>query len=185
MSTEPQSLTEAARRGADAVSRALQAGADPNARDTDDWSALDHAAGAGDVEAVRLLLDAGADPTAMGREQRTAYEIALAAGRREAAVVLRQAEENADPESAQRHVWQPYTRAYLLADLRRFPGWTETPQAEPLTDETVVFMHPDHGVTTSIWPDQNVVYTSDSPEWTAFCRDELRFTVPDDFDLMP
>lgn len=185
MATDPGPLIDAARRGPTAVTQALAAGADPNSRDSDDWSALDHAAGAGDAESVRLLLAAGADPTATGREQRTAYEIALAAGHRDAAVVLREAEEAADPSSAERHVWRPYCKAYLVGDLRRFDEWAERPHDEPLTDDAVVFLHDDGTVTRSIWPGEGVVYSGGSTAWEAFCRDELRFSAPDDFDLMP
>lgn len=184
MSTDPSSLTEAARRGSAAVSAALDAGADLDARDADDWSALDHAAGAGDTEVVRLLLAAGADPTSIGREQRTSYEIALAAGRRDTAALLRTAEEAADQTAADRHRWRPYCRAYQLVALRGFPGWSEETADEPLADDSVVFLHDDLTVTRSIWLDEDVVYTAGDPDWATFCRDELGFTVPDDFDLL-
>ncbi|MFC5288473.1 ankyrin repeat domain-containing protein [Actinokineospora guangxiensis] len=185
MTGDALALTAAARRGPDAVSAALDAGADPNARDTEDWSPLDHAGGAGDVRSVRLLLAAGADPTATGRELRTAYEIALAAGHREAAAVLREAEEAADPASAERHVWRPYCKAYVVSDLRRFAGWSEEPSGEPMDDDAVVFVHDDRTVTRSIWPGEDVVFPGGTPEWDAFCRDELKFGPPDDFALLP
>lgn len=168
-----------------AVEAALAAGADVQARDDDDWSALDHAAGAGNTDVVRILLRHGADPTATGREQRTPYQIALAAGRRDTAQVLREAEERTDPESTARHSWRPYCRAYLLGQLRRFPDWKEPADGEPLPDDTVVFIHDDGAARRSIWPDDDVVYPAGGSHWEVFCREELGFRVPDDFDLLP
>jgi ankyrin repeat protein len=170
--------------GPEAIKAALAAGADPNARDSDDWSPLDRAAGGGYTEAARLLLEYGADPTARGREQRTAYQIALAAGHLKTARVLRDAEERADPESANQHVWRPYCRAYLLAGLRRFAGWHELPHdGDALTDDSVVYLHDDGTVTRSMWPGEDVVFATPSAEWVAFYQEELCFRIPDDFDL--
>lgn len=184
-STDELDLIAAVPGGPEAVEAALAAGADPQARDSDDWSALDHAAGGGHTEVVRVLLRHGADPTSAGREQRTPYQIALAAGRRDTAEVLREAEERADPASADRHRWRPYCRAYLLGELRRFPEWRETADSEALSDDSVVYLHDDGAVRRSIWSDDGVLHPGDSSRWEAFCRDELGFRVPDDFDLLP
>lgn len=166
-----------------AAAAALDAGAATTARDTDDWSPLDWAAGRGDETMVRLLLDRGADPTATGADGRTAYEIALAAGHVAAARVLREAEELADPAAAERHVWRPYCKAYPLGRLRVAPMWTD--EADDLADDTIVFVHDDYSVTRSIWPGEDVLLASPTSDWIMFCRNDLDFRVPDDFDLVP
>jgi hypothetical protein len=170
------------------VSAALAGGADVGARDGDDWNALDWAAGTGDAAIIQLLLDNGADPCATGQEQRTPYQIALSAGHIEAARLLRTVEEAADPASADRHSWRPYCKAYLLGDLRRFPGWRqialEGADGE-LTDDSVVFIHDDLTATGSMWRGEDVLVEAPTEAWTRFCHEDLGFRVPDDFDLVP
>jgi uncharacterized protein len=177
-----------AARDPDGVRRALAAGADAGLRAADDWNALDRAAGLGDTSVVATLLEHGADPTATGPDLRTPYQIALAAGRREAAEMLRAAEERADPSAADRHVWRPYCRAYLLGEIRRFATWAEPdpgPGEDALTDDAVVFVHDDLAVTRSMWRDTGVLADGTAEGWATFCAEQLGFRVPDDFDLMP
>jgi uncharacterized protein len=171
--------------GPDEVAAALTAGPPLDARDADDWSPLERAAGRGDEAVVRLLLAAGADPTSSGRERRTAYEIALAAGHLAAARLLRQAEEDADPESRLRHAWRPYCRGYRIADLREFDGWREAQDVAGLGSDEVVYVHDDLTVTRSVWPGEEVVFADRSEAWARYCRDRLGFRVLDDFDLLP
>jgi hypothetical protein len=171
----------------DEVEAVLTRGAVLEARDSDDWSALDRAAGCGFTNIVDVLLRHGADPTATGQEQRTPYQIALAAGHLAAARLLRTAEEARDPASARRHQWRPYCRAYLLSQVRVFPGWREpgTLDGSELAGDTVVFVQDDHTVTAGMWPGEDVILADVNPEWLAFCANELDFRVPDDFDLVP
>lgn len=184
MSGDGDTVASAVERGDHAaLTAALEAGAPVDARDHDDWSALDRAAGRGDVVAIGLLLRHGADPLATGRELRTPYRIALAAGRIDAARLLRDAEAAAGAGSPERHQWRPYCRAYLLGELRAFPGWIE-PEAAGGPD-TVVFVHDDLTVTRSMWRDQDVLRSGADSAWERFCHDELGFRVPDDFDLVP
>jgi ankyrin repeat protein len=168
-----------------AAAAALAANAAIGERDDADWSALDWAAGRGDTAAIRMLLEHGADPCATGRELRTPYQIALAAGHLDAARLLRDAEEAADPSSADRHAWRPYCKAFRMADLRRYPGWAQAGPAAELTDDDVVFVHDDLTVTRSMWREEDVVPVDGGDAWARFCRDELGFRVPDDFDLLP
>lgn len=82
-----------------------------------------------------------------------------------------------------------YQKAYQLKDLRGFPGWHEDRYAsgasgtsesrEPLTDETVVFVHESLVVTHSCFDDEDIVFDELSPEWEAFCQETLKFEVPD------
>lgn len=167
----------------DGVSAALDEGASLSLRDGDDWSALDWAAGRGDVAIVSLLLRRGADPTAKGSDDRTPYQIALAAGHLDAARVLRDAEELADPASKEAHVWRPYCKAYTLGELRAAPMWSDA--ATDLTDDVIVYVHDDHTVSRSIWRGEDIVFADVSPQWIDHCRQSLGFQIPDDFDLAP
>jgi hypothetical protein len=189
-------LISAVRAGdAARVGELLAAGADSAARDEDDWSALDWAAGRGDAAIIGILLDQGADPSATGREQRRPHEIALAAGHLEPARRLREAADRADPEHPADHAWRPYCRAYPLAEMQRYPGWpaTAVPAAGDVdADEAagdpgaeVVFLHDDMTVTAAIWPGEDVLFADITPEWVEFCATELRFAVPDELDLAP
>ncbi|WP_203907328.1 ankyrin repeat domain-containing protein [Rhizocola hellebori] len=186
--TAPDSATDALLLSSkagdiDGVSAALDEGATLSARDGDDWSALDWAAGCGNVAMVSMLLHRGADPTAKGSDGRTPYQIALAAGHLDAARILRDAEELADPASKEAHVWRPYCKAYTLGELRAAPMWSDS--ATDLTDDTIVYVHDDHTVSRSIWLGEDVVFADVSPQWIEYCRQALGFQVPDDFDLVP
>ena len=177
-------LFEAVRTGTledvrQALSGGPTGGPDLKARDDQGWSALDWAAGRGDARIVAELVDAGADPLATTTDQRTPYQIALAAGHREAALVLRDAEDAADPGGVRDRGWRPYCKAYPIAELRRFPGWPEG------TDVELAFVHDDLSVTASMWPGEDVLYDGASAEWARFCAEELGFRVPDEFDLVP
>jgi uncharacterized protein len=172
------------------VESALDGGAGLDERDDHGWTALNWAAGAGEVPLVELLLERGADPLATGRDQRTPYQIAVAAGHADAAIVLRDAEDRADPEAAARREQRAYCRAYELGALRRFPDWDEAPGGdaagdEELGDDSVVFLHEDLTVTRSMWRGEDVLFDRTSDEWAEFCRGELEFRVPDDLDLIP
>lgn len=153
-------------------------------RDADGWSALDRAAGAGSPELTEMLLEAGADPSAVGAEGRTPYEIALGAAHVRVARLLRAAEDAATgPGTAADRRWLPYCRAYPIAELRAFPGWTEAEGDEQ--GGSVVYVHHDLTVTRGIWVGEDVVFDQVDPEWERFCRDRLGFAVPDELDLLP
>jgi len=179
-----------------AVRRLLSAGARPDERDGDDWCALDWAAGRGDVAVIRALLDHGADPLATGKEERTPYQIALAAGQVDAVRLLAEAEDRVDPNAAGQRFWRPYCKAYLRAELARFPGFpAEDPapdSAEPAEpaegaepDDGVVFIHDDYTVTKAMWRGEDVVFDAVTDDWRRFCVEELGFAVPADLDLVP
>ena len=58
----------------------LEAGADPDVRQSGGWTPLHSAAHNGDAASVRLLLDAGADPAVTNDEGTSALEMAQASG---------------------------------------------------------------------------------------------------------
>jgi hypothetical protein len=187
-------LTGAVRSGdADQVRALLAAGADVAARDGNDWSALDWAAGQGDLEMIEQLLGAGADATATAQDGRRPYDIAVAAGHRGAALALRDAIGRASQDDTADYRWRPYCRAYPLAELRRYPDWpVGTAQPEPGAGEEpsgqqdqIVFLHDDLTVTASMWPGEDVIFDAVTAEWAQFCTAELGFAVPDEIDLIP
>ena len=64
------------RMRSDIAGALLDAGADPNVRQSAGWAPLHAAAANGDLASVELLLDAGADPAASNEEGRTVLQMA-------------------------------------------------------------------------------------------------------------
>jgi len=190
-------LIEAVKSGNPAVRDLVESGVELNQQDEQGWTPLNWAAGKGDLETVRLLVEKGADVFKVGRDQRTPYLIALAAGHAEVVKLLRAAEETVGGGKNSRPQ-RDYCRAYVLKDLRQFPGWTESRinwkdadeggEAEGgdqgLSDEDIVFLHDDSTVTQSMWRDRNIIFNQVSPEWQEFCTNTLNYKVPDDLDLI-
>ena len=190
-------LIEAVKTGQLAkVEEALNAGEDINQQDEKGWTPLNWAAGKGHPEIVRLLLNRGSDVFRVGQDQRTPYKIALAAKHEAVARLLKDAEQavnGADTDTTSRN----YARGYLLGDLRKFRNWREEKinwkeainagengNSHELSDDDVVFLHQDFTVTHLIWPAENVIFNKNTPDWVEFCKRELQFKVPDDFDLI-
>jgi ankyrin repeat protein len=180
----------------DSVQSLLASGADVNQTDEYGWTALCWVAARGGVEAARELLNGGADPFRSGQDERTPYLIALAAGNRETAWILQKAEEQRGGDLQQRSSRQgelrPYCRAYPLQDLRQFPAWdgglTKEPASaglEPLTENSMLFLHRDFTVTRSVWADEQVVFSVVTDEWRTFCAKTLGFHPPSGFDCIP
>lgn len=87
-----------------------------------------------------------------------------------------------------------YCKAYALGTLRRFHGWTEaadrahTEEREidgaqvlmprTLTDDSYVFLHETLVVTDGVFLDEHVLFDRLSPEWEAFCAQDLGFAPP-------
>ena len=158
----------------------LDAGADVHARDEHEWTALNWAAGRGDLEMVQLLVERGADVYKVGRDQRTPYLIALAAGHAPVARFLRDVERRTGDPSQSSGREKSYCKAYYLRDLRRWPAWRE----KDLGDDEVVFVHQDFSVTKSMWHGEDVLLGDVTAEWRQFCANELEFAVPDDIEAI-
>lgn len=86
-----------ARGDTEALRRALQDGAEADARDRWGGTAMSHAAGSGDAEAVRLLLEHGGDPNLASEVGNSPLMIAASHGHLE--VVRALIEAGADPET--------------------------------------------------------------------------------------
>ncbi len=87
-----------------------------------------------------------------------------------------------------------YCKAYPVGRLREFGGWSEKtenlrPAGEPgaggdagprsLGDEDFLYLQENFTVTDGIFLDEAVVFDQVSPEWVEFCKNTLRFEVPD------
>jgi uncharacterized protein len=178
------------------VRKLVKEGASVHQRAEQDWTPLNFAAGKGDLKMVELLVEElGADVTAVGRDRRRPLAIAKAASRTEVAQYLTGVEKKLG-------VWEdplllrPYCKAYYLRDLRKFPGWSEKRDnwkinkywpddikadfEKPFEADDVVFVHHDFQVTKSMWRGEHVIFDAGSPAWEKFCKENLKFAIPDD-----
>lgn len=87
-----------------------------------------------------------------------------------------------------------YCKAYPVSRFREFSGWTENlsnlrkPKERDgeenakvrseLTDSDYLYLQEDFTVTDGIFLEQNVIFDNVTPEWKAFCLNELKFEVP-------
>lgn len=156
----------------------IEGGAGLEQKDEYAWTALNWAAGRGDLTIVRALLDAGANAINSGRDCRTPYQIALAAAHVEVATLLQQAEKNTGIASEKRA--RPYCKAYLVNAFNQFPGWQPR---QPFEDGSLVYLHQDFSVTASMWHGEDVVFDQVSEAWRSYCLEQLGFHEPTDLEL--
>ena len=80
-----------------------------------------------------------------------------------------------------------YCKAYMFPRFREFRGWTENSQnarkendsPRQLTDADFLYLQEDFVVTDGIFIDENVIFDNVTPEWTDFCKNVLKFEIPD------
>ncbi len=80
-----------------------------------------------------------------------------------------------------------YCKAYMIPKLREFSGWTENSQnarkendaPRQLTDADFLYLQENFVVTDGIFIDENVIFDKVTPEWIEFCKDQLKFEIPD------
>lgn len=78
-----------------------------------------------------------------------------------------------------------YCKAYLLTRLQEYPGWEELepdgkrPEPSEPREDRILYLHANFVVTDGVFVDENVVFESDDPSWSEFCREQLRF-APDE-----
>jgi hypothetical protein len=73
-----------------------------------------------------------------------------------------------------------YYRAYSIARLRRFAGWAEVGAAYGTEPPEICYLRDDLRLVDEPFDDADVIVAEVSPEWRAFCREDLEFSVPDD-----
>lgn len=181
MSAENNLIPAAQRGDIEALKTLIEAGENVNEQDAQGWTPLHWSAGKGDVNCVAFLLEHGADVTLTGRDNRTPLMVARAAARNEVVGLLTAAEKAKgvwkDPRSS-----KPYCKAYYCTDFARYPQWASLHDAagQSLEAESIVYLHQDFTVTRSVWPGENVIVKTVTPEWVRFCESELNFTIPAD-----
>lgn len=80
-----------------------------------------------------------------------------------------------------------YCKAYMIPSFREFSGWTENSQnarkendsPRQLTDADFLYLQENFVVTDGIFIDENVIFDNVTPEWTDFCKNVLKFEIPD------
>lgn len=77
-------------------------------------------------------------------------------------------------------VMSSFCKAYPLERLARFTNWKESPVGEADSAGNYLFVHDNYVVTRGIFLDESVVLSDVTPEWIAFCQDELNFAIPPD-----
>ena len=87
-----------------------------------------------------------------------------------------------------------YCKAYSLAKLRKYPGWTEKKEnarkeakqtngkelevTRELTDNDYLYLHDSYVVTDGIFEDKNIIFDDVTHEWERFCKETLKFGIP-------
>jgi hypothetical protein len=88
-----------------------------------------------------------------------------------------------------------YCKAYLLKQLRAFPGWQEqsantrpdpqldeqsaSNQTRSLIDEDIVYLQENYVVTDGVFKDEYILFDTVTDEWQTFCQQQLNFQIPD------
>src|SRR5215467_7200741 len=87
-----------------------------------------------------------------------------------------------------------YCKAYPIATLREFSGWSENKQnvrkdkqqvdgkegvsQRELTDDDFLYLQENFVVTDDIFIDENIIFDQVTPEWIDFCKNTLKFEIP-------
>jgi hypothetical protein len=79
-----------------------------------------------------------------------------------------------------------YCKAYMIPSFRQFSGWTENSEntriennaPRQLTDADFLYLQENFVVTDGIFIDENVIFANVTPEWIDFCKNVLKFEVP-------
>src|SRR6185369_1386086 len=88
-----------------------------------------------------------------------------------------------------------YCKAYPISRLRAFSGWTENlenarkektgadekaiEKSREFSNDDFLYLQENYIVTDGIFMDENIIFSNVTPEWIEFCRDNLKFELPD------
>jgi hypothetical protein len=70
-----------------------------------------------------------------------------------------------------------YLKAYPVERLRQFPPWAELAKEPP--DQPYLYVQENYTVTEGIFLDEAIVFDQVTPEWIAFCENNLAFSMPE------
>lgn len=79
-----------------------------------------------------------------------------------------------------------YCKAYMIPSFREFSGWAESPanarkengSPRQLTDSDFLYLQENFVVTDGVFIDENVIFDNVTPEWIDFCKNVLKFEIP-------
>lgn len=79
-----------------------------------------------------------------------------------------------------------YCKAYMIPSFRQFSSWTEFSEnarkengsPRQLTDSDFLYLQENFVVTDGVFMDENVIFDKVTPEWMDFCKNILKFEVP-------
>jgi hypothetical protein len=79
-----------------------------------------------------------------------------------------------------------YCKAYMVPRFREFSGWAEIPEnarkengaPRQLTDSDFLYLQENFIVTDGVFMDENVIFDKVTPEWIDFCKNSLKFEIP-------
>lgn len=79
-----------------------------------------------------------------------------------------------------------YCKAYMIPSFRAFSDWTENSEnarkendaPRQLTEADFLYLHDNFIVTDGIFIDENVIFANVTPEWIDYCKNVLKFEVP-------
>lgn len=79
-----------------------------------------------------------------------------------------------------------YCKAYMIPSFRAFSGWTENSEnarkengsPRQLTETDFLYLQENYVVTDGIFVDENVIFNNVTSEWIEFCKNTLKFEVP-------
>ena len=80
-----------------------------------------------------------------------------------------------------------YCKAYMIPRFKEFSGWSESSEnarkengsPRQLTDADFLYLQENYVVTDGIFIDENVIFNNITPEWIDFCKNVLKFEVPE------
>ncbi|HEX8337893.1 MAG TPA: hypothetical protein VF621_14245 [Pyrinomonadaceae bacterium] len=84
-----------------------------------------------------------------------------------------------------------YCKAYPVSRLREYEGWAASARAvraarpgrldgsPTLEDSDILYLQEDFTVTGGIFMNEDIIFDDLTPDWTAFCKERLRFSPPE------
>lgn len=80
-----------------------------------------------------------------------------------------------------------YCKAYMIPSFREFNAWKEASEnarkendsPRKFTDADFLYLQENFVVTDGIYIDENVIFDTVTPEWIDFCKNVLKFEIPD------